>query len=502
MNLFSRFEGLNQASASPFIWFADGGMISYAQASEASARYANALVGLGVRPGDRVAVQVEKSAQALYLYLACLRAGAVFLPLNTAYTLAELAYFLGDAEPRLVVCGPASAEGLRGIIAAQGTVVNHTLDHDGRGSLANIADRQPGSFANVARDGGDLAAILYTSGTTGRAKGAMLSHDNLASNAAILRTIWEFGSTDVLLHALPIFHTHGLFVAVNVTLMAGSSLILLPGFDAEALVRLMPRATCLMGVPTFYSRMLKLQSLNRTVVRNMRLFISGSAPLAPEIHAAWQERTGFAILERYGMTETNMNASNPYRGHRQAGSVGLPLPGVEIRIADERGDVRPVGETGMIQVRGPNVFGGYWKMPERSAQEFTRDNFFITGDIGKIDRDGYLSIVGRAKDLIISGGFNVYPKEIEDEVNGLSGVADSAVIGVPHPDFGEGVIAIVVPKDGSSIDEATILGALQRSLAKYKLPKRIFFADALPRNVMGKVQKNALRDAHVGVFSP
>jgi malonyl-CoA/methylmalonyl-CoA synthetase len=479
-----------------------GTTLTYGEALAMSGRMANALVARGVAPGDRVAVQVDKSAEAIVLYLACLRAGAVYLPLNTAYTLAELEYFISDAEPRIVVCRPERAAEIEPLAARFGAVTE-TLGTDGvTGTLIECADLCDPAFEDVARGPDDLAAILYTSGTTGRSKGAMLSHGNLASNAGTLVREWRFTDQDVLLHALPIFHTHGLFVATNVTLMAGSSMIFLSRFDADWMMRLMPRATVMMGVPTFYVRLLQNPALSRETTAHMRLFISGSAPLLAETHEAWSARTGHRILERYGMTETNMNTSNPYDGDRLAGTVGFPLPGVEIRITDpETGAALPQGSVGMVEIRGPNVFKGYWRMPEKTAAELRKDGFFISGDLGMIDGRGYLHIVGRGKDLVITGGYNVYPKEVETELDSLAGVLESAVIGIPHPDFGEGVTAVVVRRPGADTDERTLLKALEGRLAKYKQPKRILFADDLPRNTMGKVQKNLLRDAHKDLYA-
>ncbi|MBZ9990336.1 malonyl-CoA synthase [Mesorhizobium sp. BH1-1-5] len=478
----------------------DGRSISYGDMMAKSAQLAHALARAGVEPGDRVAVQVEKSPEAALLYLASLRAGAVFLPLNTAYTLPELDYFFRDAEPRLIVCDPDRLSGVEPLAASIGATVL-TLGRDGQGTLASQASRQATEFSDVARGPDDLAAILYTSGTTGRSKGAMLSHENLASNARVLVEQWRFGADDVLIHALPIFHTHGLFVATNVILMAGATMFFEQKFDPARILSLMPRATALMGVPTFYVRLLQQDGLTREAAKAVRVFISGSAPLLAETHKAWRERTGHAILERYGMTETNMNTSNPYDGERRAGTVGFPLPGVSLRITDPE-TAKPLaqGEIGMIEVKGPNVFGGYWRMPEKTRAEFRDDGFFITGDLGLIDADGYVHIVGRGKDLIISGGFNVYPKEIESEIDMLDGVSESAVIGVAHPDFGEGVTAVVVRKPGSAVDAAGISAAIAGRLAKYKHPKQVIFVDQLPRNTMGKVQKNVLREAYKDIY--
>jgi malonyl-CoA/methylmalonyl-CoA synthetase len=477
-----------------------GKLYSYRDILAITSRFANALRVGGVKSGDRVAAQVEKSPEALFLYLACLRAGAAYLPLNTAYTEAELGYFLCDAEPSVFVCRPDMREAAS-LCERSGVPALLTLGTDEGGTLPALAAGQPDVFDDVPRSSGDLAAILYTSGTTGRSKGAMLSHRNLASNASALAQAWAFTSRDVLLHALPIFHAHGLFVATNVTLITGASMLYLPKFDPGEIFRLLPRATTMMGVPTFYVRLLDDARLTREAAAHMRLFISGSAPLLPDTHRGFLERTGHSILERYGMTETGMNTSNPYEGDRVPGTVGLPLPGIEVRITNpETGEVLGDEDIGMIELRGPNVFEGYWRMPEKTKAEFRDDGFFITGDLGKIDVRGYVHIVGRGKDLIISGGFNVYPKEVESEINALPGVVESAVIGVPHPDFGEGVMAVVVPAKDSGLQEQAVIDALRNRLANYKLPKRVFFVDGLPRNAMGKVQKNLLRDAYADLF--
>ncbi|WFU72809.1 malonyl-CoA synthase [Bradyrhizobium sp. CB2312] len=500
-NLFSRlFDGLDDPKRLA-IETQDGGHISYGDLIARAGQMANVLVARGVKPGDRVAVQVEKSVANIVLYLGTVRAGAVYLPLNTAYTLNELDYFIGDAEPSLVVCDPSKAEGLAPIAAKVKARVE-TLGADGKGSLTDAADKASSDFATVTRAGDDLAAILYTSGTTGRSKGAMLTHDNLASNSLSLVGYWRFTDKDVLIHALPIYHTHGLFVATNVTLFARASMIFLPKLDPDLIIKLMARATALMGVPTFYTRLLQNPALSRETTKHMRLFISGSAPLLAETHREWSARTGHAVLERYGMTETNMNTSNPYDGERVPGAVGFPLPGVSVRVTEpETGKELPREEIGMIEVKGPNVFKGYWRMPEKTKSEFRPDGFFITGDLGKIDDNGYVHILGRGKDLVISGGFNVYPKEIESEIDAMPGVIESAVIGVPHADFGEGVTAVLVCNKGADITEAAVLKALDGRLAKFKMPKRVFVVDELPRNTMGKVQKNVLRDTYKDIYA-
>ena len=502
-NLFSQFLNAMPDAARPFLRTSSGRLVTYGDVVSLSARKANALTRLGLMPGDRVAVQVAKSPEALVLYLACLRAGAVYLPLNTAYTLSELEYFVGDAEPKIFVVSPERASLVGPMTTRLGVAATETLGADGTsGTLMERARHAEPAFSDVPVGPDDLAAILYTSGTTGRSKGAMLSHANLGSNAVTLKECWRFTSQDVLLHALPIFHTHGLFVASNVVLSAGASMIFLPKFDPDDVFRFLPEATTMMGVPTFYVRLLQDERLTREATRHMRLFVSGSAPLLEETHREWCTRTGHAILERYGMTETNMNTSNPYDGDRVPGSVGFPLPGVSMRITDpETGEVLRGGEIGMIEVKGPNVFSGYWRMPEKTESEFRADGYFVTGDLGRVDERGYVFIVGRNKDLIISGGYNVYPKEVENEIDALPDIVESAVVGVAHPDFGECVIAVAVPKQGAELSEKTVFALLSDKLAKYKLPKRIIFVDQLPRNAMGKVQKNILRETYKDLYA-
>jgi len=463
--------------------------------------FASTLTRLGLKPGDRMAVQVEKTPEALALYCAALAAGIIFLPLNTTYTTEEVSYFVSDAGAALLVGDPAKTESLAPLAESHGARFE-TLDRKGKGSLRDKADSTATDFRPVDRGPDDLAAILYTSGTTGRSKGAMLTQNNLLSNAEVLVKEWRFDSRDVLLHALPIFHTHGLFVACNTVMLSGGTMIFLPGFKTDEVIRWLPKATTMMGVPTFYTRLLDSPAFTRELVAHMRLFTSGSAPLLAETHRQFEERTGHRILERYGMTETNMNTSNPYDGERRAGTVGFPLPGVELKITDpETGAALPARQPGMIEVRGPNVFKGYWQMPEKTKEELREDGFFITGDIGVIDEDGYVTIVGRAKDLIITGGYNVYPKEIELILDEQPGVLESAVIGVPHPDFGEGVVAVLVPKPGEKIDLETIREAMARQLARFKQPKHIAIVDELPRNTMGKVQKNVLRQQFKDLFA-
>ncbi|MEW9806025.1 malonyl-CoA synthase [Mesorhizobium sp. ZMM04-5] len=493
-NLFATIEGRIADPSRPFLTGEDGRSFTYGDMLAASARYANALVSLGVKAGDRVAVQTGKHVDSVWLYLACLRVGAVYLPLNPAYTPVEVAYFTSDAEPALIVC-EGSARNTLASGLGKASVRIETLDGSDGGSLQKLADTMPLEFDTVEAKPDDLAAILYTSGTTGRSKGAMITHENLRSNALSLVDIWQFGADDVLLHALPIFHTHGLFVAINTVMLSGSSMIFLPKFDNDAVMSALPRATAMMGVPTFYTRLLGDTRFDRGAASHMRLFVSGSAPLSAETHRAFTARTGHAILERYGMTETNMITSNPYDGERRPGAVGFALPGVSLRIAEpDTGKPLPHGGIGVIEIKGPNVFQGYWRMPEKTAQEFRPDGWFITGDLGYIDPDGYVTISGRAKDLIISGGFNVYPAEIENALDALPSVGESAVIGLPHADFGEAVTAVVTARNGQIVEEGEVRGALEGVLAKFKIPKRVLVRSALPRNAMGKVQKNALRE--------
>ncbi|MCO5162712.1 MAG: malonyl-CoA synthase [Mesorhizobium sp.] len=501
LKLFNRLRNGAAGADNPFLTLLDGSVLTYADLIYRSGKAANLLMRLGVTKGDRVAVQTEKSVEVIILYVACLRLGAVYLPLNSAYTASEVTYFLEDAEPRLFVCTPERAAELEPV--ARAARVEHVLhlDADGRGSLSEAIDAAPDGFEESALDDGDPAAILYTSGTTGRSKGAVLTRGNIASNAESLAELWHFSAADVLLHALPIFHTHGLFVAINTTLVAGSALLFLPRFDLEVILDGLERSTVLMGVPTFYTRLLGSAKFTRERVAHMRLFVSGSAPLSAETHREFFDRTGHAILERYGMTETNMNTSNPYEGERRPGTVGFPLPGVDLRIADPTtGAPLPQGEIGSIEVKGANVFRGYWNNPEKTKAEFRDDGYFITGDMGFVDAEGYVSIVGRSKDLVISGGYNVYPAEVEAAIDALPGVAESAIIGLPHPDLGEGVTAVVVARPSAVLDERTIVAELSRSLARYKVPRHVILTENLPRNAMGKVQKAALREVYAGLY--
>jgi malonyl-CoA/methylmalonyl-CoA synthetase len=481
----------------------DGLAYSWRDLDRATAMLANLLQSLKLPEGSRIAVQVEKSVEAMLLYLATLRAGYVFLPLNTAYQKAEIEYFVGNAEPAVVVCSPANFGWVSKIAFQAGTRHVYTLGDDRTGTLLDRAAHQRDWHETAVRGDDDLAAILYTSGTTGRSKGAMLTHGNLLSNAQVLKTAWGWREGDVLIHALPIFHVHGLFVALHGALLNGSKMLWFTRFDPKRVIARMPEATVFMGVPTLYTRMLAEPALDREAARNMRLFISGSAPLLIETFNAWKERTGHTILERYGMSETIMLTSNPYDaadGERRGGTVGFPLPGVGVRVRGDDGRDLPAGEIGGIEVRGPNVFKGYWRMPEKTKDEFTADGWFKTGDVGKIDELGYVTIVGRSKDLIISGGYNVYPAEIEGYLNDMPEVAESAVVGVPHPDFGEVGVAIVIPKAGARIEGDALVGRLKSQLANFKIPKKCFVVAELPRNTMGKVQKNLLREQHKALF--
>jgi malonyl-CoA/methylmalonyl-CoA synthetase len=475
---------------------------SWRDLERGTAMLANLLKSLQLPEGARVAVQVEKSVEAMMLYLATLRAGYVFLPLNTAYQSAEMEYFIGNAEPSVVVCSRKNFGWVSKIAFQQGTYNVFSLDDNRTGSLLDRAAQCSDRHEVAQRKADDLAAILYTSGTTGRSKGAMLSHGNMLSNALVLKDYWAWKPGDVLIHALPIFHVHGLFVAIHGALINGSKMIWLSKFDPKLVAEKLPEATVFMGVPTLYVRLLAEPGLTREACRNMRLFVAGSAPLLIETFKAWQERTGHTILERYGMSETAMLTSNPYDGERRGGTVGFALPGVTLRVQGDGGQPLPAGEVGGIEVKGPNVFQGYWRMPEKTREEFTADGYFKTGDVGKIDERGYIHIVGRSKDLIISGGYNVYPAEIEGYINDMPGVAESAVVGVPHPDFGEVGVAIVIAKPGSALDGDAIIAALKAGLANFKIPKRCFVVSELPRNTMGKVQKNLLREQYKALFSP
>ena len=476
----------------------DAKYYSWRDLERGTAKIANLFASLQLPPGSRIAAQVEKSPEALMLYLATVRAGFVYLPLNTAYRASEMAYFIGNATPAVVVCSPKNFGWITQIAFREGTRHVFTLDepHQGRnsGTLLSRAVHHADHFDTVHREPDDLAAILYTSGTTGRSKGAMLSHDNLASNIRVLQDAWQWQQGDVLLHALPLFHIHGLFVAAHGALMNGSKTIFLSKFDSASVMRHLPRATVFMGVPTYYVRLLSDPALNHDVCKNVRLFVSGSAPLLTETFETFIEKTGHTILERYGMSETAMLTSNPYKGPRKAGTVGPALRGVSVRVMNQEAQVCGTDEIGDIQVRGPNIFKGYWQMPEKTAEEFTEDGYFKTGDVGRVDADGYVSIVGRSKDLIISGGYNVYPKEIESVIDEMPGVLESAVIGVPHADFGEAVVAVVVMRDGATLSEAALIDTLKTRIANFKVPKRVHFVDELPRNTMGKVQKNVLRE--------
>jgi len=494
MNAYAFFtRELSARRDAPFLETETGRLYSYADLDRETARIAAFLTSLGLAKGDRVAAQVEKSPQALFLYLGTLRAGLAYLPLNTAYQRGELGYFLEDAEPRVVVCRPEMLATFTELARESGDPKLFTLDEHGAGSLAEDVAGAPDRFETVQASDNDLAVIVYTSGTTGRSKGAMVTHGNIASNGEVLRDYWRVTSRDVLLHMLPIFHVHGLFVGVHPILLAGAKLAFHAKFDAKAALAALPRATTMMGVPTFYVRLLAEPAFTRELVSHMRLFVSGSAPLLLDTFAEFQSRTGHTILERYGMSEAGMITSNPYDGERRGGTVGFPLPGVSVRVRDGERECGP-GEPGGIEIKGPNVFAGYWRMPEKTNEEFTADGWFKTGDVGQWSADRYLSIVGRAKDLIISGGYNVYPKEIELVIDAIPGVAESAVVGIPHPDYGEAVAAVVVKAQGAPLDEAGVIAQVKSLIANYKVPKRVVFVDELPRNAMGKVQKNLLRD--------
>ncbi|KIN64249.1 Malonyl-CoA synthase [Sulfitobacter noctilucicola] len=499
--LYDALFGQHAGANTPFLHLPDGTTVSHGAFINRAAQLAATIKACGLQPGDRVALQIDKSVDALALYAACVQGGFVFLPLNPAYMPAEVDYFVSNSGAKLLICDPAKAATLTSVAQQAGAALE-TLDTQGGGTLASRAATMPEEFETVDRDGEDLAAFLYTSGTTGRSKGAMMTQTNLLSNGQTLKNLWRFTRDDVLLHALPIFHTHGLFVATNVMLLSGGSMFFLPKLDVDQLISLMPRATAMMGVPTFYTRLLDHPGFTKAVTENMRLFISGSAPLLAETHKAFEALTGHRILERYGMTETNMNTSNPYDGPRRAGTVGLPLPDVELKVTDlETGADLPQGEIGMIEVRGPNVFKGYWKMPEKTAAELRENGFLITGDLGLIDDQGYVQIIGRGKDLIISGGYNIYPKELEVILDEMPGVLESAVIGLPHGDLGEAPFAVLARAADKEPDVAAIQIALSSQLARFKCPRKIVVVDALPRNTMGKVQKNILRETYSDTFN-
>lgn len=499
--LYDTLFGRHIGKTTPFLHLPDGSTVTHDAFLGMAARYAHVFQDAGIKPGDRLAVQVEKSPQALAIYAACVQSGIVFLPLNIAYTAAEVSYFVEDSGAKMLICSSASQPSMAPLAQSAGARLA-TLDANGDGTLSTQANIMPADFPTVARKPDDLAAFLYTSGTTGRSKGAMLSQQNLLSNAETLVDFWQFTDQDVLLHALPIFHTHGLFVATNVTLIAGGSMIFMAKFNQDQVIENLPRATCMMGVPTFYTRLLDDARFTKDLTQHMRLFISGSAPLLADTHIQFEDRTGHRILERYGMTETNMNTSNPYDGERRAGTVGMPLPGIELKITDaSTGKTLPDGEIGEIEVRGANVFQGYWQMPEKTAEELRADGFFITGDLGLIDADGYVQIVGRNKDLIISGGFNIYPKEVELVLDEQPGVLESAVVGVPHPDFGETVVGFLVASDGAAPDLEAIKQNVATSLARFKHPQKLIVLPELPRNTMGKVQKNLLRKEYGQLYA-
>jgi malonyl-CoA/methylmalonyl-CoA synthetase len=479
MNLYGLFSSrFNAAPDSVCLELEDGTALTYRDLEAETARFANLLTSLGLKKGDRVAAQIDKRAETVFLYLGCLRAGLVYLPLNTAYQAGEIAYFAADAEPKAAFCRPEAQSWFKGVP-----------------NLPRLEDapRHPATFSTVDSAPDDLACIVYTSGTTGQPKGAMVTHRNLATNAQALHECWRFRPGDVLLHTLPMFHVHGLFVALHTALLNASRMIYHARFDAAAALAALPRASVFMGVPTYYVRLLGEKALTRELCQRMRLFVSGSAPLAVETFEEFERRTGHAILERYGMTETGMNTSNPFEGERRRGTVGMPLQGIEVRVVDDADAALATGDTGHIQVRGPNVMSGYWKLPEKNSEEFTADGYFRTGDLGRYDADGYLSIVGRAKDMVISGGYNVYPREIELLLESLPGVRDCAVFGVPHADFGEAVNVAIVLAPGATLTESQVIAHVKSQLANFKVPKRVVFLPELPRNAMGKVLKNVLR---------
>ena len=498
--LYDKLFRSHAKNTRPFLYLSDGSTLTYKGFITNSSKMANTFDKLGLKPGDRVAIQVEKSPEMLSVYVACAQAGIIFLPLNTAYNVNEILYFIEDSGASVFICdGKISEE-----ISKKTSHLNikiETLNANGTGSLIDFAQASSELFDPVERNDDDLAALLYTSGTTGKSKGAMLTQSNLLSNGQTLMNEWRFTKDDILLHALPLFHTHGLFVATNVVLAAGASMVFLPKFDVEAIINNLPNSTSIMGVPTFYTRLLDDSRFTKALVSHMRLFISGSAPLLSETHIQFEKRTGHRILERYGMTETNMNTSNPYHGERRAGTVGFPLPGVEIKITDgETRELVQKGSIGQIEVRGANVFIGYWNMPEKTKAELRDDGFFITGDLGKFDEDGYLHIVGRDKDLIISGGYNIYPKELEIFLDQQKCVLESAVIGVPHADFGETPLALIVPQEGKRPNLTQITENIEKEIARFKHPRQLIVIENLPRNTMGKVQKNVLREQYKNTF--
>ena len=499
-NIYELFRSRFPAEPKAVFLEHEQGNLLYSQIENETGQLAGLLKQLDVKKGDRIIVQVDKSAEAVLLYLACLRTGAIFIPLNTAYTAQEVRYFMEDANPHLIVCRPQDLETITGCAKELNIPHVMTLDDQGNGSLIDSKSTAPINNDTEHSEGSDTACILYTSGTTGRPKGAMLSHDNLSSNAKVLHNYWGWEEGDVLLHALPIFHVHGLFVALHCALLNGSKVIFLSKFSLPAIKESLPHSTVMMGVPTFYVRLLEDPEFNNDMCKNMRLFIAGSAPLHSETFKEFEAVSGHKILERYGMTEAGMITSNPYGGDRVPSTVGYALPDVSARVADDTGSEVPRGEVGILEIKGPNVFQGYWCMPEKTAEEFRKDGFFITGDMATMDDEGRISIVGRAKDLVISGGFNVYPKEVENAIDEMEGVNESAVIGIQHPDFGEGVTAVIVKEVKSGITEEQIMAFLKDKIARFKQPQKIFFVDELPRNTMGKVQKKALRNTYHGIY--
>ena len=492
-NLYLTYrEGFPQDLKSPFLEYPDGSLITYEELEEQSSQYANGFSDLGLQPGDRVSVQVDKSPEVIFIYLACLRSNLIFHPLNTAYKESELSFFLDDAKPSIFICQKEIYENISSLGLKKEPQYVFTLLPLEEESIQSIKRKGDHEIVDCSEE--HTAALLYSSGTTGKPKGIMLTHGNIGSNALALKEAWNFTQEDCLLHALPIYHVHGLFVALGCVFLSGSRVLWMNAFDADEVLKILPKCSVMMGVPTYYTRLLSNPKLNNDTLANIRVFISGSAPLLEDTFNEFRSKTGHYILERYGMTETNIICSNPIAGKRKPGTVGLPLEGQSLRIVDDSLNNFDKDEIGNIQVKGPNVFNGYWNLPDKTKEDFSSDNFFNTGDKGFIDQDGYLTIVGRSKDMIISGGLNVYPKEIESLIDDLDGVGESAVIGLKDNDLGEKVVAVVVRQDKSEITEDELITTLKKDIAGFKVPIQVIFIDELPRNAMGKVQKNVLRD--------
>ena len=492
-NLYLTYrEGFLQDLKIPFLEYLDGSLITYEELEEQSSQYANGFSDLGLQPGDRVSVQVDKSPEVIFIYLACLRSNLIFHPLNTAYKESELSFFLDDAKPSVFICQKEIYENISSLVLKKEPQFVFTLLPLEGESIQSIKRKGDHEIVDCSEE--HTAALLYSSGTTGKPKGIMLTHGNIGSNALALKEAWNFTQEDCLLHALPIYHVHGLFVALGCVFLSGSRVLWMNAFDADEVLKILPKCSVMMGVPTYYTRLLSNPKLNNDTTANIRVFISGSAPLLEDTFNEFRSKTDHYILERYGMTETNIICSNPIAGKRKPGTVGLPLEGQSLRIVDDSLNNLDKDEIGNIQVKGPNVFNGYWNLPEKTKEDFSSDNFFNTGDKGFIDQDGYLTIVGRSKDMIISGGLNVYPKEIESLIDDIEGVGESAVIGLKDDDLGEKVVAMVVRQDKSEITEEELITTLKQDIAGFKVPKQVIFIDELPRNAMGKVQKNVLRD--------